>query len=76
MSSKNLTPLSDDDLEGVAGGFGEGGVIYTEAFTLNADKATDSGDVTIIDLGFMDFIFAMVDRYGGLFGRIIGNLFN
>ena len=56
--------------------FGEGGVIYTEAFTLNADKATDSGDVTIIDLGFMDFIFAMVDRYGGLFGRIIGNLFN
>lgn len=56
--------------------FGEGGVIYTEGFTLNADKATDSGDETIIDFGFMDFLFAMVDRYGGLIGRIFGNLFN
>ena len=55
--------------------FGEGGVVYTEGFTLNADKATDSGDETIIDLGFMDFIFAMIDRYGGLIGRIITNLF-
>ena len=56
--------------------FGEGGVVYTEGFTLNADKATDSGDEIIIDFGFMDFIFAMVDRYGGLIARIIGNLFN
>ncbi len=55
--------------------FGEGGVVYTEGFTLNADKATDSGDETIIDLGFMDFLFAMIDRYGGLLGRIIMNLF-
>ena len=56
--------------------FGEGGVIYTEGFTLNADKAVDSGNETIIDFGFMDFIFALVDRYGGLIGRIVGNLFN
>lgn len=55
--------------------FGEGGVVYTESFTLNADLATDSGDSTILDFGFMDFIFAMIDRYGGLIVRIIGNLF-
>ncbi len=55
--------------------FGEGGIVYTEGFTLNADKATDSGDEFIFDLGFMDFIIALVDRYGSLIGRIIGNLF-
>ncbi len=55
--------------------FGEGGVVYTEAFTLNADKATDDGSEFILDLGFMDFIFALVDRYAGLIGKIIGNLF-
>lgn len=54
--------------------FGEGGMVYTEGFTLNADKATDSGDEFILDLGFMDFIFALVDRYGSLIVRIIGNL--
>ncbi len=54
--------------------FGEGGMVYTEGFTLNGDKATDSGDEFILDLGFMDFIFALVDRYGSLIGRIIGNL--
>ena len=33
MSTKNLTPLSDDDLEGVAGGFGEGGTISSGSFS-------------------------------------------
>lgn len=56
--------------------FGEGGVIYTEGFTLNADEATDTGDEFILDFGFMDFLFAIVDRYGGLIGRIVLNLFN
>ncbi len=55
--------------------FGEGGVIYTEGFTLNADDATDNGDEFILDFGFFDFIFALVDRYGGLIGRIILNIF-
>ena len=55
--------------------FGEGGIIYTESFTLNADEATGNDTETIFDLGFLDFIFAMLDRYVGLFGRIIGNLF-
>ncbi len=52
--------------------FGEGGIVYTEGFTLNADKATDSGDEFIFDLGFMDFIFALIDRYSGLIARLIG----
>lgn len=55
--------------------FGEGGIVYTESFTLNADKATDNGDDFILDFGFMDFIIAYVDRYGGLLVRIFGNLF-
>lgn len=52
--------------------FGEGGVIYTEGFTLNADKATDSGKQIIIDFGFMDFLIAIIDRYGGLLLRMMG----
>ncbi len=55
--------------------FGEGGVIYTEGFTLDADKATDDSSDFILDFGFFDFIFALADRYGGLIGRIILNLF-
>lgn len=53
--------------------FGEGGIVYTESFTLNADQATDGGERKIVDFGFMDFIFAMVDRYGGLLVRMINN---
>lgn len=58
--------------------FGEGGVVYTEAFTVinNHLEYEDASDVTIIDLGFMDFLFAIVDRYSGLIGRIFINLFN
>lgn len=53
--------------------FGEGGIVYTESFTLNADRATDGGERRIVDFGFMDFIFAMIDRYGGLLVRMINN---
>ncbi|MBQ2848768.1 MAG: hypothetical protein IJE74_10980 [Clostridia bacterium] len=55
--------------------FGEGGIVYTEGFTLNADKATDDSNDFILDFGFMDFLFAMIDRYGGLIARIVGNIF-
>ncbi len=55
--------------------FGEGGIVYTEGFTLDADEATDNENEFILDFGFMDFIFALIDRYGGLIGRIISNLF-
>lgn len=55
--------------------FGEGGVVYTEGFTLNADDASDDSSDIIFDLGFFDFIFALADRYGGLIGKIVLNLF-
>lgn len=55
--------------------FGEGGVMYTQSFTLNAEEADGDSTGFIFDLGFMDFIIAFVDRYGGLLVRIIGNLF-
>ncbi len=55
--------------------FGEGGIVYTEGFTLNAETADGDGTDTVFDLGFLDFIFAMLDRYLGLLGRIISNLF-
>ena len=55
--------------------FGEGGIVYTEGFTLNAETADGDGLDIVFDLGFLDFIFAMVDRYVGLLGRIISNLF-
>ena len=55
--------------------FGEGGIVYTEGFTLNADQAVDNGDKEIVDYGFFDFLIPFVDRYGGYLVRIIGNLF-
>lgn len=55
--------------------FGEGGIVYTEAFTLNAEDAAGDGTDTIFNFGFLDFIFALVDRYGGYLIRVIGNLF-
>ena len=55
--------------------FGEGGVVYTEGFTIDADKATGGSSDTIFDLGFFDFIFALADRYGGLIEKIVLNLF-
>ncbi len=55
--------------------FGEGGIVYTEGFTLNAEYAEEDGRDIIIDLGFLDFIFPMLNKYIGLLGRIIGNLF-
>ena len=70
-----------DDYADAVGGyvraevFGEGGVVYTQAFMLNQDKVTGSAKRSV-DLGFMDFLFALVDRYTKLMSRIITNLFN
>ncbi len=55
--------------------FGEGGIIYTQAFSLNADQKTDSG-FRFINLGMFDFLFAEIDRFGGYLVRVIKNLFN
>lgn len=55
--------------------FGEGGIIYTQGFTLNAEDAQEDKLDIIFDLGFLDFIFAMIDRYGGFIVRVFENLF-
>lgn len=55
--------------------FGEGGVVYTQSFTVNADDAKDDGDSSYKNYGFMDFLFGLADRYCGLLFRIIRNLF-
>ena len=55
--------------------FGEGGILYTQAFSLNADQKTEQ-DFNYLNLGMFDFLFAEIDRYGGLLIRIIKNLFN
>ncbi|MEE1010463.1 MAG: hypothetical protein U0L11_00335 [Acutalibacteraceae bacterium] len=54
--------------------FGEGGIIYTEGFTLNADEAAGDGNDTIFNLGFLDFLFAMIDRYSRYLGRVFENI--
>lgn len=55
--------------------FGEGGIVYTEGFTLNAELAEGDGNDTIFNLGFLDFLFAIIDRYSGYLARVIGNAF-
>ncbi len=55
--------------------FGEGGIVYTEGFTLNADKADGDGNDFVFNLGFFDFLFAIIDRYGGYLARVITNAF-
>lgn len=55
--------------------FGEGGIVYTEGFTLNAELAAGDGNDAIFNLGFFDFIFAIVDRYSGYLARVLANIF-
>lgn len=55
--------------------FGEGGVVYTQSFTINADDAKDDGSNQYKDYGMIDFLFAIVNRYGSLLFRIIRNIF-
>ncbi len=54
--------------------FGEGGIIYTQAFSINANQKTEQ-EFSFINLGMFDFLFAEIDRYGGYLIRVIGNLF-
>lgn len=55
--------------------FGEGGIVYTQSFTLNAEEK-EAQDSSFLNLGILDVLFAEIDRYGGLLVRIIKNLFN
>jgi len=55
--------------------FGEGGIVYTQSFTLNASEKTEH-KVYTINLGMFDFIIMDLNMYFGLLGRGIKNLFN
>lgn len=54
--------------------FGEGGILYTQAFSLNADQKSNQ-PFTFLNFGMFDFLFAEIDRYGGYLIRVIQNLF-
>lgn len=54
--------------------FGEGGVLYTQSFTLNADTATEKEN-SYVNFGILDIIFPELNLYLGLLVRIIKNLF-
>lgn len=70
-----------DDYKDVLGGyvraevFGEGGVIYTQAFTINASEKTEQKNISI-NLGMFDFIIMDLNMYFGLLARGIKALFN
>lgn len=70
-----------DDYKDVLGGyvraevFGEGGMIYTQAFTINASEKTEQKNISI-NLGMFDFIIMDLNMYFGLLARGIKALFN
>ena len=52
--------------------FGDGGVLYTQAFLLNAEAKEGSSKVTkgITELGFFDFLFAEFNRLFAILRRV------
>lgn len=58
--------------------FGEGGIVYTQAFLLDADaKAGTSNPVssTYVNLGVLDFLLAEINNWVAIIGRFFENLF-
>lgn len=55
--------------------FGEGGIIYTQAFLLNAqekDNSVSAVDKGFFDVGFLDFLFGEINRWVSVIGRKLG----
>ncbi|MBP9988857.1 MAG: hypothetical protein KBT46_05090, partial [Ruminococcus sp.] len=55
--------------------FGEGGIMYTQSFTLNAEQKTEKKYFSI-NLGMFDFLINDIDMVFGLLVRGIKGLFN
>lgn len=58
--------------------FGEGGIVYTQAFLLNADALSGSAspvENSYFDLGVLDFLFAEFNNWYGVILRFFANLF-
>ncbi len=57
--------------------FGEGGILYTQAFLLNAAENAGSSRVvspTYLNLGFLDFLLAEFHKLFGILSRFFSNL--
>ena len=58
--------------------FGEGGMLYTQAFLLNAEQNAGQGkavDGVYFNLGFIDFLLAEIRRWTDVIVRWFANLF-
>lgn len=57
--------------------FGEGGMLYTQAFLLNAEENAGTYDVingVYFNLGFLDFLFAEFNNWFAIITRFFANL--
>ena len=57
--------------------FGEGGIVYTEAFLINAAEKTEKTPVTnglYFDVGFLDFLFAELHTFAKTVKIFFGKL--
>lgn len=54
--------------------FGEGGIVYTQSFTLNAEQKTPQKN-HFLNLGFMDFLIPNLNNYLSLLIRAVKGLF-
>lgn len=58
--------------------FGEGGILYTEPFLLNAEENAGKSnpvDKGYFNIGFMDFMFAIVNNWLDVLNRSVSNIF-
>ncbi len=58
--------------------FGEGGIIYTQAFLINADEKDENIKVTkgiYVDMGVLDFLLAEFGKWGDIISRYFKNAF-
>ncbi len=58
--------------------FGEGGMLYTQAFLINAEENANSSKVVnglYFNLGFLDFLFAEFNNWFAIIARFFANLF-
>lgn len=58
--------------------FGEGGIVYTQAFLLDADAKSGTSDpvsAIYMNLGVLDFLFGEVNNWIAIIGRFFANLF-
>ena len=79
------TPFDLNDYEGQLGDyvraevFGEGGILYTQAFLIDAEKKTEKTPVTkgtYFNMGVLDFLFAELHRWSEVILRFFSNVFS